>query len=57
VIKQLADEAMAKDYLGIMVWYASVVDGLQYHETWDTSEKEESQQAFIDATTRFKAVV
>ena len=54
-IKKLADETMKNDYLGIMVWYASVQNGLQYAESWDASMSDASKNAYIDAGNRFRA--
>ncbi len=48
-ISTLADEVVRQDLLGIMVWYASVVDGLQYDTSWDTSMDADSQQAYVQA--------
>ncbi len=48
-IVTLANEVVRQDLLGIMVWYASVVDGLQYDLSWDTSLDEDSQEAFLEA--------
>ena len=48
-IVEMANEVVRQDLLGIMVWFASVQNGLQYEITWDTSEVEESQQAYIEA--------
>ena len=48
-VQTLADETQRQGLLGIMVWYSSVVNGLQYDLSWDTSEDEDSQQAYIDA--------
>ena len=53
-IKTLADETMKNDYLGIMVWYTSVVNGLQYDSNWDTSEQKASIDAYTSASDRFK---
>ena len=48
-ILELAKEAVEQDLLGIMVWYASVPNGLQYAVSWDASLVEDSQQGYIDA--------
>ena len=53
-IRTLADATMENDYLGIMVWYASVKNGLQYGVTWDTSEYQNSIEAYTEACNRFK---
>ena len=46
---------MKEDYLGIMVWYASVKNGLQYGATWDASEDKAAQEAYINVVNKFKA--
>ena len=39
-----------------MVWYASVVDGLQYGGgSWDASTAPATQEAYINGMNRFKA--
>ena len=48
-IMKLASESIAQDLLGIMVWYCSVQDGLQYEASWDCSGSEESSNAFVEA--------
>ena len=48
-IIEMANEVVRQDLLGIMVWFASVQNGLQYEVSWDASEVEESQQAYIEA--------
>ena len=54
-INTLVDESLKNDYLGVMVWYASVVDGLQYGGgSWDASTSESTQQAYINGMTRFR---
>merc|ERR1739838_3616 len=59
-IRTLAEESMKNDYLGIMVWYASVRNGdgkgLQYAETWDASFANATIEAYIDTGNRFRAV-
>lgn len=52
-ISTLAHESVKQDLLGIMVWYASVQNGLQYEHSWDSTESEASQQAYIEAMTYF----
>ena len=51
---------MKNDYLGIMVWYASVKNGngsgLQYAESWDASSSEGTIEAYIETGKRFRAV-
>ena len=53
-IMKLAEEAVAQDLLGIMVWYASVVNGLQYAVSWDASLVEDSQDGYIQALQYFE---
>jgi len=53
-INKLAAETMKNDYLGIMVWYASVQNGLQYAESWDASMSQQSKDAYIAAGNRFR---
>jgi len=54
-IKKLVKEAIRKDYLGVMVWYASVIDGLQYAKgSWDASVSTAVQEAYIDGMERFR---
>jgi len=59
-IRKLADATMKNDYLGIMVWYASVKNGngsgLQYAESWDASSSEGTIEAYIETGKRFRAV-
>jgi len=53
-IMKLAEEAVSQDLLGIMVWYASVVNGLQYAVSWDASTVEDSQNGYIEALKYFE---
>ena len=50
-IQTLASESVDQGLLGIMVWYASVVDGLRFDPGWDVTSSEESIHAFQAATT------
>ena len=54
-IRQLADATMKNNYLGIMVWYASVKNGLQYSESWDASHSPGTIEAYIETGKRFRA--
>ena len=54
-ISKLMDEVIDKDYLGIMVWYVSVPNGLQYGVTWDGSDPN-FQQSFVKAMDRIRAL-
>ena len=54
-INTLVAESLANDYLGVMVWYASVVDGLQYGGgSWDASTAPATQEAYINGIKRFQ---
>ena len=55
-IRTLAAESMKNDYLGIMVWYASVKGGLQYAVNWDASEAPATIEAYIEVGQKFKSV-
>ena len=48
-IMTLARESVSQDLLGIMVWYCSVQDGLQYEASWDCSGSEDSASAYVEA--------
>ena len=48
-IETLANETLNQNLLGVMVWYASVIDGFQYAKDWDTSFNGDSQAAFVSA--------
>lgn len=54
VIQTLADATMKNDYLGIMVWYASVKNGLQYAESWDASFSQNTIEAYIEVGKKFR---
>ena len=55
-INTLVNESLNKNYLGVMVWYASVVDGLQYGGgSWDASTSEPTQKAYINGMKRFRS--
>jgi len=54
-IRKLADATMQNDYLGIMVWYASVKNGLKYSESWDASGSPGTIEAYIETGKRFRA--
>ena len=47
---------MKNDYLGIMVWYASVKGGLQYAVSWDASESEATIEAYIEVGQKFRQI-
>merc|ERR1719361_1375703 len=54
-INKLVDESVKNDYLGVMVWYASVKDGLQYGGgSWDASTAPSTQQAYVNGMKRFQ---
>ena len=48
-IETLANESLNQDLLGIMVWYASVIDGFQYAKDWDASFDDDSKSGFVSA--------
>merc|ERR1711983_194552 len=53
-LNTLAKASLDSDYLGIMVWYASVKNGLQYAQTWDASESQASIDAYIEIGQKFR---
>ena len=54
-INTLVSKAISKNYLGVMVWYASVVNGLQYAGgTWDASTSKSAQEAYVNGMKRFR---
>ena len=54
-INTLVKEAIRKNYLGVMVWYASVINGLQYAKgSWDASESEAAQEAYVNGMNKFR---
>lgn len=55
VIMELAQEAVKQDLLGMMVWYASVINGFQYAGSWDASTDENSQNGYIEALKYFNS--
>lgn len=54
-IMKLAQEAVSQDLLGIMVWYASVVNGLQYEASWDASGVANSESGYVQALQYFNS--
>lgn len=54
-IMTLAEESVNQNLLGIMVWYVSVVNGLQYQESWDGSINEDSIKGYVDAMAYFNS--
>ena len=52
-LNALADSCIENDYRGVMVWYASVPNGLVYGVGWDASDPA-YQQSFIDTMNKFK---
>jgi len=48
-IKALANAAVQQDLQGIMVWYASVVNGFHYAIGFDASNPEASAQGYVEA--------
>jgi len=53
-IMTLATESISQDLLGIMVWYCSVQEGLQYEASWDCSGSEDSANAYVEALNYLK---
>merc|ERR1712200_38354 len=53
-IRKLAEASISDDLLGIMVWYASVVDGLKYQVSWDSSGVMDSEEGYVDAMELFR---
>ena len=52
-IQTMADESLKQDLLGIMVFYASVKNGFDYH-AWDASDNDESIRGYKEAMKNFK---
>jgi len=48
-ITSLAEEAVKRDLLGVMVWYCSVRNGLKYAESWDCSGRKDSEAGYVAA--------
>jgi hypothetical protein len=55
-IAELANATITEDFQGIMAWYSTVRNGLQYAESWDASRDKAAQEAFIKAMDKFRAV-
>jgi len=53
--EELSNAVLSENYRGIMVWYASVKNGLQYAVSWDASEDKAAQEAYINVMNKFKA--
>ena len=53
-IMKLAEESVRQDLLGVMVWYASVPNGLKYAVSWDASLVENSQEGYVEALNYLK---
>merc|ERR1719219_2188114 len=56
-ISQLADAVVREDYLGIMVWYASVKNGFDYAPNWDASTSNDAIKGYISAMDKFRKVL
>ncbi len=54
-IQEMSNAVLSENYRGIMVWYASVKNGLQYSTSWDASEDKGAQEAYISVLNKFKA--
>ena len=55
IFETLANATISENYRGIMVWYASVKNGLQYAPSWDASENKKAQEAFISVMKKFQS--
>merc|ERR1719495_36055 len=55
-IATLAEAAIKNDYLGIMVWYASVKNGFDYAPGWDASTSNDAIKGYVAAMKRFRQV-
>ena len=53
-IETLANAAVEKDLLGIMVWYSSVKNGFQYAVSWDAQLSESSKTGYKRAMEIFQ---
>merc|ERR1719400_2844586 len=56
-IGKLADAALREDYLGIMVWYASVKNGFDYAPNWDASTSNDAIKGYLSAMDKFRKVL
>ena len=54
-IETLANAAVDRDLLGIMVWYSSVKNGFQYAVSWDAQLSESSKKGYKRAMEIFQA--
>jgi hypothetical protein len=52
----LSDAVIKENFQGIMVWYASVKNGLKYAESWDASEDEDAQEAYVKTMNTFRSI-
>jgi len=55
-IATLASAAVKEDYLGIMVWYASVKNGFDYAPGWDASTSNDAISGYVNAMNKFRQV-
>merc|ERR1712227_967368 len=55
-IATLANAALKEDYLGIMVWYASVKNGFDYAPGWDASTSNDAINGYVSAMKQFRQV-
>ena len=55
-IATLAEAAIKNDYLGIMVWYASIKNGFDYAPGWDASTSNDAIKGYVAAMKRFRQV-
>merc|ERR1712080_154818 len=54
IILSLAEQCLSRDLMGIMVWYASVREGLVYAPDYDASAYPSSYEAYGKAYDMFK---
>merc|ERR1719232_1966879 len=55
-IATLASASVKEDYLGIMVWYASVKNGFDYAPGWDASTSNDAISGYVNAMNKFRQV-
>ena len=56
-IQTLASESVDQGLLGIVVWYASAIDGLRFEPSWDVSSSKGSVKALQAAMALFKSSI
>ena len=53
-LQELSNAVVANNYRGIMVWYASVKNGLKYAVSYDASKDKAAQEAYIKIRESFR---